>query len=193
MSSQQQQQQQHPPASPSHVEQGRPSSTEAEASKKNDDLFTKAIDAKLPNPIKSDVKSWIALAQTIAVTSALFAAVQISLNQLIESATSDSGGDLHAHPVPVWRGLRWFMYSAVIINLGCAGSAVAVINMAASLECDIGYMATKYYRQLTAPAPTNRQETKRRQEAERYKAVYEWVATNKLTGDFFNQDRKSVV
>ncbi|CCA75471.1 hypothetical protein PIIN_09454 [Serendipita indica DSM 11827] len=186
MSSQQQQQQQHPPASPSHVEQGRPSSTEAEASKKNDDLFTKAIDAKLPNPIKSDVKSWIALAQTIAVTSALFAAVQISLNQLIESATSDSGGDLHAHPVPVWRGLRWFMYSAVIINLGCAGSAVAVINMAASLECDIGYMATKYYRQLTAPAPTNRQETKRRQEAERYKAVYEWVATNKLTGDFFN-------
>ncbi|CCA77503.1 hypothetical protein PIIN_11480, partial [Serendipita indica DSM 11827] len=88
-------------------------------------VLEKASKAELPPAIQSDIKSWIKLAQTIAVTSALFAAVQISLNQIIESAVFASGGDLQGHSLSAWRGLRWFMYSAVIINLGCAGSAVA--------------------------------------------------------------------
>ncbi|CCA75473.1 hypothetical protein PIIN_09456 [Serendipita indica DSM 11827] len=183
-------------ASHSQAEQGQSPSTEGPPLIDKETLSTKAINAKLPTAIKSDVDSWIALAQTVAVTSALFAGVQISLNQIIESAMSGGGDSPQGYPLPVWHGLRWFMYGAVIVNLGCAGSAVAVINMAASLECDIGYMATKYYRRRIAgeAAERSRQEnsehkkkSKRETEkAKRYEAVYTWVATEKLTDEFFD-------
>ncbi|CAG7851221.1 SubName: Full=Uncharacterized protein {ECO:0000313/EMBL:CCA75473.1} [Serendipita indica DSM 11827] len=168
-------------ASHSQAEQGQSPSTEGPPLIDKETLSTKAINAKLPTAIKSDVDSWIALAQTVAVTSALFAGVQISLNQIIESAMSGGGDSLKDTHYPY--------------GMGYAG-LFAVINMAASLECDIGYMATKYYRRRIAgeAAERSRQEnsehkkkSKRETEkAKRYEAVYTWVATEKLTDEFFD-------
>ncbi|CAG7851216.1 SubName: Full=Uncharacterized protein {ECO:0000313/EMBL:CCA75282.1} [Serendipita indica DSM 11827] len=143
-------------------------------------VLEKASKAELPPTIQSDVKSWIKLAQTIAVTSALFAAVQISLNQIIESAVFASGGNLQGHSLSVWRGLRWFMYSAVILNLGCAGSAVAVINMAASLECRIGELLLGHWRLESVNSSERRRHT----------ALYDWVIhENPLSEELFEGPR----
>jgi len=56
----------------------------------------------------------------------LFAAVQIVLIQLLPDASDET-------TTPLWKATRFFMYAGIILYLGGAISAVAVVQMAATL------------------------------------------------------------
>lgn len=129
----------------------------------DDELCDLASTAQLPVPIKADVASLVVVAQTIAVTSSLFAAVQISFNSIIEAAvfTSETP-QLRGYTLKTWLYLRWFLYAAVIVNLGSAGAAVAVINLATSLECEFSRFAVLYHHGD-------------KEALRRYKDAYDWV------------------
>ncbi|KAG8811190.1 hypothetical protein FRC17_002591, partial [Serendipita sp. 399] len=48
------------------------------------DFLRKLQNFELPKVIQADIASWICVANTLAITTALFAAVQISLNAIVE-------------------------------------------------------------------------------------------------------------
>ncbi|CCA71215.1 hypothetical protein PIIN_05152 [Serendipita indica DSM 11827] len=133
------------------------------------------MQAQLPVPIKADVASLVVVAQTIAVTSSLFAAVQISFNSIIEAAvfTSETP-QLRGYTLKTWLYLRWFLYAAVIVNLGSAGAAVAVINLATSLECEFSRFAVLYHHGD-------------KEALRRYKDAYDWVLTRKLPSKYVKE------
>ncbi|PVG00626.1 hypothetical protein CPB86DRAFT_795672 [Serendipita vermifera] len=86
----------------------------------------KAQDFQLPAIVKADVDSFVHIANTLAITTALFAAVQIALAQIVDTSTIPAS--------PALTTLRWFMYSAVLVNMGCTASAISVVNITSSLS-----------------------------------------------------------
>ncbi|KAG8824704.1 hypothetical protein FRC17_009035 [Serendipita sp. 399] len=106
----------------------KPGSKDQEEGKVENDkgLLQKLQDFELPKVIQADIASWICVANTLAITTALFAAVQISLNAIVEQL-------LEGRDSTAWRVLRWFMYASVLINIGGTASAISVVNLASSL------------------------------------------------------------
>jgi hypothetical protein len=51
--------------------------------------------------------------------------VQIALAQIVDAANKPTS--------PLLEVLRWFMYSAVLVNMGCTASAISVVNITSSL------------------------------------------------------------
>lgn len=66
------------------------------------------------------------------------------------------------------------MYAAVIVNLGSAGAAVAVINLATSLECEFSRFAVLYHHGD-------------KEALRRYKDAYDWVLTRKLPSKYVKE------
>ncbi|CAG8545201.1 1283_t:CDS:2 [Acaulospora colombiana] len=90
---------------------------------------------------QSSINSWVKGANSLAVVvsnlvssdwihtdglkTALFAAVQVSLVQIVVSY-EDAGNNV------TWNTLRWFMYAGVLTDLGGTASAIAIVNMLSS-------------------------------------------------------------
>ncbi|KAG8765673.1 hypothetical protein FRC20_006957 [Serendipita sp. 405] len=92
-------------------------------------LRQKVQDFKLPEVVQADINSWICVANTLAITTALFAAVQISLNAIVEQLM------FSGKSMPL-RVLRWIMYASVLVNISGTASAISVVNMASSLSSE---------------------------------------------------------
>ncbi|PVG00625.1 hypothetical protein CPB86DRAFT_700825 [Serendipita vermifera] len=84
------------------------------------------LPVQLPAVVKADVESFVQIANTLAITTALFAAVQIALAQIVDAKDMPDS--------PALTTLRWFMYSAVLVNMGCTASAISVVNITSSLS-----------------------------------------------------------
>ncbi|KAG9055734.1 hypothetical protein FS842_001406 [Serendipita sp. 407] len=79
----------------------------------------------LPPIVKSRVDADIQQAHAFAITTALFAAVLISLAQLVEPVDQRT---------PAWRALRFFTYSSVVINLSGTTLALVLIKMCSEVQ-----------------------------------------------------------
>ncbi|PVG00622.1 hypothetical protein CPB86DRAFT_782458 [Serendipita vermifera] len=93
----------------------------------HDDLEKIAQDFVLPAVVQADVESYEKVANTLAITSSLFAAVEIALAQIIESKLPEP-------LTPAWEVLRWCTYAAVLVTLGCTAAAISVINITSSMS-----------------------------------------------------------
>ncbi|KAG8755820.1 hypothetical protein FRC14_003631 [Serendipita sp. 396] len=78
----------------------------------------------LPPIVKSRVQADIEQAQAFAITTALFAAVLISLAQVVQPVDSMT---------PAWRTFRFFTYSSIVINLSGTTLALVIIKMCSEL------------------------------------------------------------
>ncbi|KAG8802755.1 hypothetical protein FRC16_008778 [Serendipita sp. 398] len=85
----------------------------------------------LPPVVQTAIASWIKNANALAIIMTLFAAVQISLIQLLPSNNGGEGENSAANAL--WRSTRWFMYAGILFHLGGASSSVAVVHMAVHL------------------------------------------------------------
>ncbi|PVG03733.1 hypothetical protein CPB86DRAFT_821832 [Serendipita vermifera] len=88
--------------------------------------FSKKLqEYRLPHAVQASINSWVKGANSLAVVTALFAAVQVSLVQIVVSYDN-------ADDSVKWNVLRWFMYAGVLIDLGGTASAIAIVNMLSS-------------------------------------------------------------
>lgn len=92
-------------------------------------LLLHAQEYKLPLTVKAIVDSYIQIANTMALITALLAAVQISMAQVVFTNNTTDGTPLP----PAWLTLHWLVYAGIYLNSGATASALAFINYAGYL------------------------------------------------------------